>query len=882
MMQGLRGEAAAISSTPDLGQVFGESDAFAEILLWSLDRPIWQRDALRRLVAGGPLTSDDLDALTKLCLDPSLPHEVLSGDHVSAQQSTGVPISLLRIEKPTGINALAPDQTLEFARSGLTVIYGDNGSGKSGFVRILKHACRTRDRGVKILRDIEGSPQAPQSANLTYMRGAVEQSFAWTPDTPANPDLPSISIFDSRSANIHVEKTNAVAYIPQPMQVLEGLAAACDKLKANLDAKLAELSAQTPLSIKNSKLDRATAAGAYVLELSAGSSVAQLDLLATLSAEENHRLITLESDLAQDPQRASMRLAHHKSRLDDGAAKLAQLVAAASASAFRTREKLREERDAAVSAARLASDALFTASPLPNVGEPTWRALWEAARKYSDEVAYPDKRFPDEEGHDELCVLCQQPLDDAAIKRRNVFEGFIKSSTRAEEEAAELSYRAFLTDAGKSKIDMKTILELCRFIEGDLGDAQLAMSVRRCAVIAAGRLRALLREAAAPQQLAVLPEAELAAASAGLGTRSAQLAADRGSIEYTSLLDEFRELKAREGLAPLVPDLKAEIQRLKEAQVIRKAIKDTAKRGVTDKNKDLSDRIVTNALRGRFAREIEKLKLSRMPVELKKIKDAAAVSYFQVTLVEKPDEPVGDIFSEGEHRCVALAAFLAELVTAKQYSGIVFDDPMSSLDHIHRKAVAARLVEESAHRQVVVFTHDLAFLFELRREAESKAMPIHYQTVARKQNRPGFVEAELPMKAKSAWQLGQSLRSELKAAKLHFDGWADAKRTIFAKGIIEQLRESWDQGIADFIFPVLGRFDNAIRGTSLFKLAVLEEADVKTVTAARGRLSEELHATAETLNPETVTHADLLDEVVKLESWLTSIADRQKDAKKPS
>lgn len=881
-MQGLKDEAATISATPDLGQVFGESDAFAEILAWSRDRPVWQRDALRRLVAGGPLSSDDLDELTRLCLDPTLPHEVLSGDHVSAQQTTGVPISLLRIEKPTGINALAPDQMLEFSKAGLTVIYGDNGSGKSGFVRILKHACRTRDRGVRILRDIEGSPQAPQSASLAYVRGPVEQSFAWTPDTPANPDLPSISIFDSRSANVHVEKTNAVAYIPQPMQVLEGLAAACDKLKSNLDAKLAELSAQTPLSIRNSKLHPATAAGAFVLELSATSNVAQLDLLAKLSDDENHRLITLEGDLAQDPQRASTRLAQHKSRLDDGAAMLKRLAEAASANAFQSREKLRGERDAAVSAARLASDDLFSASPLPHIGEPTWRALWEAARKYSDEVAYPEKHFPDEEGHDELCVLCQQPLGDEAIKRRNAFEGFVKSSTRAEEEAAELRFRAFLTDARQARIDMKSILELTRFIDGDVGDAELAISVRRCASIAAWRLRALLRETAEPQQLAFLPEAELAVASAGLGARAAQLAADHGSPEYTALLDEYRELKAREGLSALVPDLKAEIERLKVAREIRKAIKDTAKRGVTDKNKDLSDRIVTNALRGRFAREIEKLKLARMPVELKKIKDAAAVSYFQVTLVEKPDEPVGDIFSEGEHRCVALAAFLAELVTAKQYSGIVFDDPMSSLDHIHRKAVAARLVEESAHRQVVVFTHDLAFLFELRREAEAKAMPIHYQTVARKQNRPGFVEAELPMKAKSAWQLGQALRSELKAAKPHFDGWADAKRTIFAKGIIEQLRESWDQGIADFIFPVLGRFDNAIRGTSLFKLAVLEEADVKTVTAARGRLSEELHATAETLNPETVKHSDLLAEVVKLESWLTSIADRQKDAKKPS
>lgn len=28
----------------------------------------------------------------------------------------------------------------------MTVIYGDNGSGKSGYSRVLKRACRTRDQ----------------------------------------------------------------------------------------------------------------------------------------------------------------------------------------------------------------------------------------------------------------------------------------------------------------------------------------------------------------------------------------------------------------------------------------------------------------------------------------------------------------------------------------------------------------------------------------------------------------------------------------------------------------------------------------------------------------------------------------------------------------
>ena len=49
-------------------------------------------------------------------------------------------------------------------------------------------------------------------------------------------------------------------------------------------------------------------------------------------------------------------------------------------------------------------------------------------------------------------------------------------------------------------------------------------------------------------------------------------------------------------------------------------------------------------------------------------------------------------------------------VAAETY---VFDDPVSSLDHRHRDRVAERLAEEGKTRQVVVFTHDMAFLLLL-------------------------------------------------------------------------------------------------------------------------------------------------------------------------
>jgi energy-coupling factor transporter ATP-binding protein EcfA2 len=844
--------------------VFTEAKAFADLLVWSKDRPKWQQDALRRLVLTEALSDEDITELAAICMDPKASCDPISSVHLAAETASGDPVSLVRIENPTGINALAADQKLEFCDQGLTVIYGDNGSGKSGFVRVLKHACRTRDRGTKILRDVEDTAATPQTAQITFNRGKTSVAFPWTPEVKASPDLAGISIFDSRSAHIHVEKTNAVAYIPQPMKVLEALASACDQVRSKLDAQVKALEGQTPVAIKTPQLSSNTAAGAFLHNISAKSNLAQLNILVTLTPAEQQRFLTLEADLGQDPKRAATRILNQKQRLEEYTEKLRALVAMSSDESFAKRNSLKEDHQTKVQAAKLASDALFAASPLPAVGQAVWVALWEAARKYSDEVAYPDKAFPDAEANEDVCVLCQQPLGLEAIQRRTMFESFVKGTTRADEAAAKRDYDAILAAAVSARMTTSSIRQLHGLIASEIGDAALADTVRACAVRVLWRLRAFIREQQAPGAAATYPAEALALVVKGLASRAAQLSADQQSPEYLALVKEFKELKDRLALLALLADVKAEIDRLKSIEFLKKAIKDTAKNAITTKNRDFSDKLVTDALRGRFAREITKMNLSRMPVELKKMKDQSAVSYFQVCLVEKPNEPVGEIFSEGEHRCVALAAFLAELVTSKRYSGIVFDDPMSSLDHIHRKAVAARLVEEAEHRQVVIFTHDLPFLYEVRREAEAKSRPIHYQTVKRKLAVPGYVEGELPNKAKSALHLAQSLRSELKAIKGQFDHWNDTARTIFCKGFIEQLREAWDQGIADFIFPVLGRFDNHIKGTSLFKLVVLSEDDVKTVTAARGRLSEELHVTAETLNPETVQHAALVAEIGKL------------------
>jgi len=88
--------------------------------------------------------------------------------------------------------------------------------------------------------------------------------------------------------------------------------------------------------------------------------------------------------------------------------------------------------------------------------------------------------------------------------------------------------------------------------------------------------------------------------------------------------------------------------------------------------------------------------------------------------------------------------FFAELSTADDRSGIVFDDPVSSLDYRWRESVARRLVQEARSRQVIVFTHDVVFLLLLKQFAEEFQIPQLDQHVRHLSKGAGVCANELP------------------------------------------------------------------------------------------------------------------------------------------
>lgn len=852
-----------------------EADALANIVAWSEDRPIWQRDALRRLTQSDELTDQDIDELVALCKDHALPAAPLTPDHVRAPDAGMPSVRLRTLRDLLNVNALPEGQRLNFLTNGVTIVYGDNGSGKSGYVRVLKRACRARGPEERILKNIYTAPAGPQQAQIDFAAGTQDQSEQWRDGETSTPLLSAVSVFDSRTANVHVDETNDVAYTPFPMKLLERLVQACRAVKARLDAEVTTIEAQTPAALKEPDCADNTEVGRLLAGLSDSTTREQVQALGTLSEDETARLATLTTDLAQDPRATAARLQAERRRFDHLITQLQTLANAASQESAARFQALWQDYQAKKEAARLAARDLFTEEPLPAVGSDTWRRLWEAARAYSVEAAYPEKPFPVTDD-DARCVLCQQSLSPDARDRLRRFEAFVQDRTQQDEASARRAVEEHEAALEQATIPVAEIRGAVALIRDELGRPALAKLVRDFAVSAKWRLRYLLRHKAPPDTAALaFPEAELRAASGELERRANALLADDQSEARQALKHELRELTDRQWLSGIKEDVLAEIERKKELVNLRLVLRDTVHTQITNKSSALSETLVTNRLRGRFAQEVDRMHIAGLAIELRRTRTQHGVPQFRVSLIHKPDAKAGQILSEGEHRCVALAAFLAELSTTDSQSGIVFDDPISSLDHLHRENVAARLAEEGRTRQIIVFTHDLPFLFLLEKACRDHGANIALRHILRRGDEPGYCENKAPMKAQKAEERVRSLQTHLDNTQIQYERDPQGEWLITAKGLLGYVRDTWEAAVEGAVAPVLRTFASKIDTRGFPKLSAITLEDADEMRAAYGRCSTLLHNASDALNPRVPTPDQIAHEIAALRDWIDNLRARQ-------
>ena len=252
---------------------------------------------------------------------------------------------------------------------------------------------------------------------------------------------------------------------------------------------------------------------------------------------------------------------------------------------------------------------------------------------------------------------------------------------------------------------------------------------------------------------------------------------------------------------------------------------------------------------------------------------------YQVRLFAKPDAKVHEILSEGERTCVALASFMTELATAGHHSALVFDDPVSSLDHRWRRKVAERLVDEAAQRQVIVFTHDLVFVNDLVDRAEHQGLPLRLNTVSRGSTGAGRVAEGLPWKAQSVEDRIDKMEKAARAAKVLYESNREDEYDADAVRIYSQLRASWERALEDIAFyRVVQRHRDYVNTKDLKKVSALTTTDCDAFAAGFKRCCDivDAHDPSGGRNAASPPPSDVLQDIQALKDWVASLRLRQK------
>jgi hypothetical protein len=337
------------------------------------------------------------------------------------------------------VDRLAPGQELKFALDGLTIIFGENGSGKSGYARAARRLCTSRVP-LKLQGNVFKENEIAPTVGFTVKIGDADPvPHQWVEGSPLPDACAHIAFLDTANARTYVEDKTEILYLPPEVSCLTTL------------GQLYGLAAQQCQTASDAltTVHSGAVGGQFSLTTTAGSLVSKLTIAAALvdlpstealraAAVWDHKaaaqLADVRLQLAQGPAGQARTLR----RLGDAA----KLIADKSIAAIPSLGQAEIDQDAVLvrkrAEARFAAEAFVAEQagqyPIAATGSETWRQLFLLARQFAAEAGLVSKDGAFETG--DPCMLCQRPLDAEARDRFAAFDAYIEAEATAAVGAA--------------------------------------------------------------------------------------------------------------------------------------------------------------------------------------------------------------------------------------------------------------------------------------------------------------------------------------------------------------------------------------------------------------------------------------------------------------
>jgi len=642
--------------------------------------------------------------------------------------SDSAPLILSSIQGFKSVSALRDGERIEVG-PGLTVIYGVNGAGKSSYVRMLNRAFSSRG-DQEILQNVFAEPTGDPSCEFCFNADGTAETVSF-PAQKEHPYLQRFSVFDGKSARVHLDQKNELLFVPGGFEFFTSLNDGLDGMVRLMRERTATRKPVNPLA---HTFERMSPVWKIVNGISAGTTMQEIKEQAVVAdASVIEHLAELELELAK---LKTSEVAADVKKLNSLSANLDRLVTALQkineqfsltnvTKLLRARTQVQKKDQEA----RQTGTARFTELGIKYAGTPQFKTFLESAAAFME--------LRDEEND---CPYCDRPLQERGKVLKTAYEGFLSSTAEKESATAR---RAL--DAGIEVLEAIHFPQLddsqTLFTQMQRDEAGKKLAVTYVHQIkAATEFRDVLLERLRGNFLLGEPSVFIID-HALINDYQQAIAAE---VEQLKKLDPATEIVKKEAEVSLLRDriklgeeLDGILDYLKALQWCDRAgklITSFATNSVTIKQREFFNKYVTDDYLKTFEAECKKLdaqlkvEISQQGTKGKTIRD------LKVGGVDP-----GRVLSEGEQRATALADFLTEIQVSGNCCGLVFDDPVTSLDHERKKLIAKRAVEEACNRQVVVFTHDLVFASYLKSEAEAVESEYVSHWVVKDENGPGRV-----------------------------------------------------------------------------------------------------------------------------------------------
>ena len=640
------------------------------------------------------------------------------------------------LEKVEGVNALSENQIIELTKN-LTIIYGTNGAGKSGYTRLLKKVFYSKDKS-NILPNINvTSGNKPISATFKFTSDADEILLKY-PEDSENGIFNQFSVFDGDVGKKHLSVRNDFSFRPASLQFFGIFNASLEKLHSMLQNEISNKNTTNPFmdddifrgesSIKN-----------FLIQLSHESNLDNLNIHRPYTEKDKENKLKkikfyddLKISLAQKEETIK-KLRTVKEQLltkkevllkingQFNTTKLNSLIA--DISDLKSKEEIASKEGI----------KKFESYNIQGIGTIEWKKFIEAAQNFvliQGENEYPIL------GDD--CIFCQQELnDDSKINLIYNYWEYIKSV--AEQEAK--SAKEKLT---KTKLDYEKI-NLNQFPETDILTIWLEEKHKKTLITIVDSLK---KQEELSEKIikkiddkndSIISEIQLDLSvldtiNNEIGEEIEAFEKDEKNKKLNELLNEITYLNHKEKLSDRYKDIKELHENLIWKSKANKFNKSTFKSQSTNTEKRLSKDYFNADYINAFNNECEILN-GKFGIEID-AKSSDAKSNRQLFLKKKDPS---EILSEGEQRVIALADFIAETIITPINKGLIFDDPVNSLDEKRKSLIAKRLVSLSEEKQVIIFTHDLVFVSSLMNYAQDKMLIHECHWIENRNGKPGQV-----------------------------------------------------------------------------------------------------------------------------------------------